>query len=489
MSIFPREPYTEPPAPIAAATATQPLLGMEEPSIVGVLWHRRWIVILSVIACIAAGALYYTFAPRSYSASAVLLLDPHLGRGLGADPIQPGYVTDTSAIDSQVKLLTSQSVLKRVADSEHLEKDPDFNGENRSLLSRLTQPSRPPGEAVDLIALGEHITIKRPERTYVVEVQATASSGEKAARLANAIVHAYNEDQIDARVHAAESDSRWVRQKLADLETQIRAAENKVESYKSANRIVSTEGLRSNEQQVADLTKELGTARARASEAKSRLDQVQRIAKQGRIEASAEALRSPVIERLRTQQADSEREVARLRETLGARHPALVEAQAQNARVKALIRDELTRIQTGVEAEYNAARANAASLEHQIDQLKAQSNVTSQKLVPLKQLEREVEVLRASYDRFAKIQDTLTQQESESPPARIIATARPPLSPASPRRLVVGLLSLGGGLFLGLGLALLTEHSARSRAANRGFAAARREPNQAPMRRRFWNDA
>src|SRR5436305_9443956 len=199
MSIFPREPYTEPPPRIAAAAARQAPIATEEPSIVGVLWHRRWIVILSVIACIAAGALYYTFAPRSYSASAVLLLDPHLGRGLGADPVQPGYVTDTSAIDNQVKLLTSQSVLKRVADSEHLEKDPDFNGENRSLLSRLTQPARPPGDAVDLIALGEAITIKRPERTYLVEVQATASNGDKAANLANAVVRAYNEDQIDAR--------------------------------------------------------------------------------------------------------------------------------------------------------------------------------------------------------------------------------------------------------------------------------------------------
>jgi uncharacterized protein involved in exopolysaccharide biosynthesis len=96
--------------------------------------------------------------------------------------------------------------------------------------------------------------------------------------------------------------------------------------------------------------------------------------------------------------------------------------------VKALIRDELVRIQTGIEAEYNAARANATSLEHQIDQLKGQSKVTSQKLVPLRQLEREVEVLRASYDRFAKIKDTLTQQESESPPARIVAVARPPLT-------------------------------------------------------------
>jgi succinoglycan biosynthesis transport protein ExoP len=458
-----------------------------EPSIARVLWHRRWMIILSIVGCTAAGALYYTFAPRSYSASAVLLLDPHLGRGLGADPVQPGYVSDTSAIDSQVKLLTSQAVLRRVADREHLEKDPDFNGENRSLLSRLLGPARPPGEAADLIALGDAITIKRPERTYVVEVQATASSADKAANLANGVVHAYNEDQIAARVEAAENDGRWVRQKLAALETQIRAAENKVESYKSANRIVSTEGLRSNEQQVGDLTKELGSARARASEAKARLDQVQRIAKQGRIEASADALKSPVIERLRTQQADSEREVARMSETLGGRHPALVEAQAQNARVKTLIRDELTRIQAGIEAEYNAARANATSLEHQIDQLKGQSNVTSQKLVPLRQLEREVEVLRASYDRFAKIQDTLTQQESESPPARVVATARPPLSPSSPRRLVVGLLALGGGLFMGLGLALLTEHSARSRLAPR-LAQPRSPAEPPPARRRFWND-
>jgi succinoglycan biosynthesis transport protein ExoP len=486
MSALSRDPHSTDSNGRSAVDVRQPAI--DEPSIARVLWHRRWIIILSVIGCIAAGALYYTFAPRSYSASAVLLLDPHLGRGLGADPVQPGYITDTSAIDSQVKLLTSQSVLKRVADSQHLENDPDFNGENRSLLLRLTQPARPPGEAVDLITLGDAITIKRPERTYVVEVQATASNGEKAANLANGVVRAYNEDQIAARVQAAENDSRWVRQKLRDVETQIRAAENKVESYKSVNRIVSAEGLRSNEQQVADLTKELGSARARASEAKARLDQVQRIAKQGRIEASADALKSPVIERLRTQQADSERELARLSETLGARHPALVEARAQNGRVKGLIREELTRIQAGIEAEYNAAHANAISLERQIDQLKGQSNVTSQKLVPLRQLEREVEVLRASYDRFAKIQDTLTQQESESPPARIVATARPPLSPSNPRRLVVGLLSLGGGLFLGLALALISEHSARMRFAHRPLAAPPRTGEPAPANRRYWND-
>jgi hypothetical protein len=49
---------------------------------------------------------------------------------------------------------------------------------------------------------------------------------------------------------------------------------------------------------------------------------------------------------------------------------------------ESLIRDELVRIQTGIEAEYNAARANATRLEHQIDQLKGQSNITTEKQPP-----------------------------------------------------------------------------------------------------------
>jgi hypothetical protein len=107
MSILPHGSYDGLP-PKRSAEAPRPLPAGDEPSIAHVLWHRRWMIILSLIGCVAAGALYYTFAPRTYSASAVLLLDPHLGRGLGADPVQPGYVSDTSAIDSQVKLLTSQ---------------------------------------------------------------------------------------------------------------------------------------------------------------------------------------------------------------------------------------------------------------------------------------------------------------------------------------------------------------------------------------------
>ncbi len=107
------------------------------------------------------------------------------------------------------------------------------------------------------------------------------------------------------------------------------------------------------------------------------------------------------------------------------------------------------RIEARAADDYAAERANQVQLEASIDQLKTQSNSTSMKLVPLRQLEREVEALRGAYGRFAKIKDNLTEQEAESPPARIIAVAEPALKPSSPHKAFVLFASLAIGLLVG----------------------------------------
>ena len=465
-----------------------------------VLRRRMGQMLLTLAIIMGLAFLYLFIAPSKYQASSSLLIDPRLGRGLGADPAQSNFSQDASSIDSQVKLLSSQAVLARVIKSEKLDQDPEFGGGTgggglRVLLGLA--PKEGPKDTSDIVmkALSEAITIKRPERTYVVEIQVTAKDPVKAANIANAVGRAYIEDQIESRIESAGSDAKWVRQRLELVQKQIQDAENKVEAYKTANRIVTTDGLRSNEQQVADLTKELGFARARASEAKAKLDQFQRVAREGRIDASTEALKSPTIERLRAQQADIEREIAKLGNTLGMRHPAMVESLAQGAKVRRLIEEELQRIRTGAQNDYQVAHNNETQLEREIERLKGASNTTSKTLVPLRQLERDVESLRASYDKFARIQDNLTQQEADSAPARIVAPARPPVTASSPKRLAILFFALGGGLFFALGLALISESFAR-RKANQApaqapaprAAAAPPEPQQRE-RERVYDDA
>jgi uncharacterized protein involved in exopolysaccharide biosynthesis len=458
----------------------------------GILNRRKLAMLAVFVTVIAVALVYLAVAPSRYTASASILVDPRLGRGLSVDPAQQGSGGDSNAIDSQVKLLTSQGVLTRVIEAEHLQQDSEFGLKKAGFFARLfeRQPANPDDLTPILKALSDAITIKRPERTYLIEIDVSAKDPVKAAKLANAVAHAYIDDQIANRIEAATSDSKWVRLRMDTIQKQILAAEDKVEAYKSQNHIVTTEGLVSNEQQVSDLTKELGYARAKSSEAKAKLDQIRRAVKSNQLDAQSDALKSPTIERLRTEQADAEREVARLTNTLGARHPALMEAQAAAAKIKQLIANELQRIQISAADDYAAAHANDLALVASIDQLKTQSNTTSMNLVPLRQLEREVDALRGSYERFSKIRDNLTEQEGESPPARIVTMASPPISASSPRKSLILFLALGGGFFAAIASALIQENlaGASSSRANGAFAADTAPPRRGFRKRRYLDE-
>ena len=395
-------------------------------------------------------------------------------------------------MDSQIKLFTSQTVLSRVAKIANLINDPEFNDSEPSLLQRILHPAPALVDTVDLKRLDEAITIKRPERTYVVTIDVLAREPGKAAQIANAVTQAYIEDQVSSRVDAARADTGFVSQRLEKLSSAIKDAEDKVEAYKINNGIVDTNGLRSNEQQVSDLTKALGDARTKTSDAKAKLTEIDSMARRGRLDASSEALRSLTMERLRQQEAETQQNVAKLATTLGAQHPELVEAEGRQRKIEKLIRDELQRLKIAAAGDYQQALDHEQQIGAEVKSLKAASASMSRALVPLDQLERNVKVLHASFDRFAQVNDNLSQQEAESPPGRVISVARPPVSPASPKKTIIGSISLAAGLFFGLAAALLAEGMGPSRPPTRSMvfekpAMTSKAPEpRAP--RRYWDD-
>ena len=459
-----------------------------------ILWRRKLLILASVLTCLGIGIAYIAVTPPRYAATAAMLIDPRLGKTVGADPNIPGFIADTAAIDSQIKLFTSQTVLSRVGVQCHLKDVAEFNGSQRSLLQRILHPAATVTDGVDLKSLEDAITIKRPERTYVVEIDVLARDPEKAAEIANAVTQAYIADQVSSRVGSAKEDTQYVSDKLDKLSVEIRDIDNKIESYKSKNKIIETSGLRSNEQQVADLTKALGDARARESDTKARLAEIDRMARQGRLASSSEALKSQTIERLRQQQGETEQNAARLAKTLGARHPEMIEVRERQTRLRELIHDELERVKNGAQGDYQAAKANESQILAEIDQVKAQSSEMSRKLVPLDQMQRNRAVLRSSFDRFAQVNDTLAQQGAQSPPGRVIAVARAPVSPSQPKKTIVGLVSLSAGLFLGLAGALFSEGTSEPLVPAVVYGGPDRQPPPsepqpaARPRRRYWDD-
>ncbi len=164
--------------------------------------------------------------------------------------------------------------------------------------------------------------VKRSERTYIADIEATSVDPVKAAHLSDAVARAYLAEQQAARNDAAERDSDWVRGQIRQMQAGLQDAELKAEAYKRSHGIIDTNGKLLNEQELADASASLSAAISRASEIKARLDQIKNVTAAGRsVDSLPDALQSPLIDKLKGQYADVSRQAATLRQTLGDRHP------------------------------------------------------------------------------------------------------------------------------------------------------------------------
>ena len=430
-----------------------------------ILRARRSVIFATVALALALAAIYLLLAPRIYTGVTSILIDTRSRSALGDTAVLAGSSPDAVLVESQVRLISSRGVIRRVVEAEHLNEDPEFLpriGLRTRLMASLGLAGTPPGQedriAAATVSLAPHVVVKRSERTYIADIEVTSTDPLKAARLADAVAQAYLADQQSTRIDAASRDSEWVRGQISDMQAQLQAAEVKAQAYKRDNGLIDTNGKLLNEQELADASAGLTQARARQTEVKARLDQIKHVGASGRsLDSLPDALRSPAIDKLRSQYADISRQQATLRQTLGARHPALLESDQQLRDIRKLISEELARIEAGVSNEYQTAEANARALESRVDELKTQTSTSNGVRVHLDELQRDVDARRSVYDRFLRARDTVREQAVDAPIGRVIAAAAVPTAPSSPKTFAVLAVALAIGLSIGTALALLTK--------------------------------
>lgn len=456
------------PAPAPAADATRPAAA--SPGLIGEVM-RYWIaiVLLAVIGGVLAYGASRVMTPRFVS-TAQIFVDP---RGLQVfdnelTPRQQDSNTAINFVESQARIVTSQSVLSRVIDSERLTEDPEFNGQGGASwavgllksfgMGRVGEESLEQRERLALNALYDRVIVRRPERTFVIEVTVRAADPDKAARLANAVAHAYIDSQTAARADAARRATQSLTNRLDELRTRVRSAEERVEDFRRRNGLFGTRTQLVSEQQLTDANTQLAQAQARVSEAQARQEQIQaslRVASQAG--ALPEAVLSPTIAALRGQQAEARRRLADVQTEFGPRHPVVRNAQAQVSDLDRAITEELGRIAQAARAELDRARSAEAAQRRLVDDLSRQTSDAGQAFVQLRELQREVDVNRNLLQAFlARSRETGELERVDTNNARIITVAQPPRDRVFPPRGVVMAMAglvLGGGL--GVGLALL----------------------------------
>lgn len=431
-------------------------------------WRARLIAAITLATVLAAaGAL--TILPPKYKATTVVLVEPRQPHVTNTEAVLSGIGPDAAAVESQVELIESSSLARKVIDRLGLTQDREFT--SPSLLERITDGLRaliglnsentsPDAQISRLVSRFQNgLTVRRRGLTYVLEISYASKEPAKAAEISGAIAEAYLDDQRLAKGDMTARASGWLGDRIDEMRERVRSAEEAVAAYKAANSIVDvTQGNKLINRQVEDLTQQLALGRTRTADARARLERVQAMQQTADPATLNEALQSPVIANLRSQYAEAARIQADYGATYGDRHPTLIAARAQLADLRRQIDNEIARILIGVRNDYQVATGREASLEAQLTRLMEQSATMSQADVRLRELEREAHATRTLFEQYLnRVKETSEQQSLQIADARIVSPALRPIKPDRPATPL--LLGAAGsfGFILAIGLVLMWE--------------------------------
>jgi uncharacterized protein involved in exopolysaccharide biosynthesis/Mrp family chromosome partitioning ATPase len=413
--------------------------GLNVSQLVQLLWRRKTaIVFAGLIGACAAVAIGKSLTPK-YLATAQLYVDPRELQLVDREltPRSQDISGLAMVVESQARLITSNSVLMQVIQDTHLDKDPEFGGGSSALLPHLlgllgleVRPAASPAltQTAALDALNRHINVKKTDRTFIVDIDVWSYDPAKAAMLANAISNAYLTEAKNSQAIAARRATSDLSGRLKELQDRLRTAENALALYKAQNNFVGTQDTLITDQQLLASNQRLAAARAATLDAQARYDQIEasrRNASDGG--AIPEALQSPTLGNLRAQYAEARRKLAEMTAELGPLHPSLRQMQKQVEDVHRTINEEVDRFAQSAKNDLTRARDYETSLTRALEAQKRQSVQLSQASVRLRELERDVEAGRDVYQSFLKRSRETEEQESlNTSNARIIGEATVP---------------------------------------------------------------
>lgn len=459
--------------PVPAQDAERRQQSFLDPAyLAGAVWkaHRK-ILLLGVVGAVAAGALAMS-QPKQYTATAQIVLDPRELNLVQNEltPTSNGLNTDAALalVESQIAVMTSNSVLLRVVREADLTADTEFNGLRQSWLGGLSATvaaltSDDPVQAADtrelrtVTNLWRHISAVRNANSFVINVSVESEDAEKAARLANLTTQIFIAEQGRAQSDLARRATTALSSRLAELRARVVEAEDAAEAYKAQNQLVGVGGRLIDDDYITRVNNQLADVRSQITSLNVRA----RSLREASVEDIAagnfpEGLNSEALLRLRQVYSEAAQNQAILASRLGPRHPQRMAADQAVATARRGIETELSRIVASAQTELARAQATERDLAGQIDTLRTRQIETSGAFVRLRELEREVDASRAVYEAYLlRARQTSEQESLNTTNVRVISDATVPFHPSSLSRKLVVILGLVGGIGLGVALALV----------------------------------
>ena len=492
------EEYRSAPEPGGA----EPQLSLRD--LLRTIWHRKALIIAVVFIICSLTTLWLLQVVPLYVATSAVAVETRRETVVKIESVLQGVNPDYYTNETEAAIIGSRATATKVVDQLGLVNNPLFNPDlaprKVSLFGRLFEALDPgaslasltpewiaylmnqiapaaPEPAVATVAppdpkqlLRERVVdrflaaekITPGERSRVITISFTSEDPGMAALAANALASTYIQQSVNAKYDATARASDWLNDRVAEMRRRVEESSQAVDAYRREIGIVDLQNQSTLlSQQLAELNGKLTTARSERAEAEARYQQVERLLNQpGGITSAAAVLQSPLIQKLREQEAQVVREIADLKTQVKDDHPQMILKRSELADLDDKIGKEVAKIGLSLKNELEITRIREQTLVSEVGDLQRKLESQNQAEVKLHALESEANANKQLYDTMlSRFKETgVEEQGPQQADARLISPAARPLSPAYPRKTLILALAFGASTLLGILLVLIIEH-------------------------------
>jgi succinoglycan biosynthesis transport protein ExoP len=429
-------------------------------------WHvfrkRRW-TILSVVLVIFTITLIGTIKERPvYRAQTMLEIEKQNPDVVSVQELfQLENVSDTY-LETQYKILKSESLARRVVEALHLEQVKELNPGWVAGPNGLPETTAADPRLMQAVvqSFAARLRVQPIERSRLVLVSFDSEDPNLAAKGANALASSYIEESLEAHWEATQKAREWLSQQLDDLKIKLEKSEDELQLYAKSNALVflitdkgSTENIAN--ERLRELQDELTKAQADRYQKES----LYRLSQAGEYASLPDVADSGLLQNLTLRLAELNTEYARLTTTFSPDFPKVKQQQNQINEVEKALASERKRIASRIANDYAAASRREALVQEAFQAQQKQVNEVTVKAVQYNILKREVDTNKQLYEGLlTRLKEAGVSAGLKASAVRVVDPATPPSAPVKPRVFLNLSLALALGVCCAVGIALFQEH-------------------------------
>lgn len=375
-----------------------------------------------------------------------------------------GTSIDTTDIQTQIKILQSESLIDRVL--AKLKSNPAAAPQTtrvaawRKLLN-LPDPEPTDPREQSISYAKKNYKVRASNQTRIIEITVDSMSPQIATDFANSLTGEFIDQNLESRWQTTQHTSEWLSRQLDDMRIRLEQSEDRLQGYARQAGLLFTGDQKNNvsEEKLLQLQQALSTVQTDRISKQSRWE----MANSSPAEALPDVLNDTTLRDYQAKLTELKRQIAELHATYTDESLKVQKVQVQLATLETALNTERADILKRIKNEYDEALRRESLLT--TDYAAQRTTVTgeSEKAVQYDIMKHEVESNRQLYDAMLQqLKQATLASALRASNIRVVDPAKLPKHPYRPDIPISTTLGLLSGALLGAAFIIIQERADRS---------------------------